>query len=244
MDKLVSIITVVYNAESTIEQSILSVIGQKSRNYQYIIIDGNSTDQTTSIIHKYRGSIGFFSSEGDRGIYDAMNKGLNVIAGEYVLFLGADDFLYDSSVISDFETFVKNRRYDAVFGNVCYTSGTGIFPEFSSKILLHNTIHHQGAFYNRELFAHFRYDINLKLLSDYELNLELYLNRRRMNIGIIDRMISLCTENGMSRRMNNLVISETAKVRSKKISGVMAVIYQGLFIIKFNVWNAIRHYKL
>ena len=88
---LISIITVSYNAVKTIEDTIVSVLGQTYSNIEYIIIDGGSTDGTLDIIKKYEDKITYWVSEPDKGIYDAMNKGILKATGDYLFFLGADD---------------------------------------------------------------------------------------------------------------------------------------------------------
>ena len=95
----ISIITVSYNAAKTIEQTISSVVNQTYQDIEYIIIDGGSTDGTMDIIRKYEDRIAYWISEPDKGIYDAMNKGIDVATGDYVYFLGADDRLVDANII-------------------------------------------------------------------------------------------------------------------------------------------------
>jgi glycosyltransferase involved in cell wall biosynthesis len=91
----ISVIPVVYNAVATLEETILSVINQDFDNFEFIIIDGRSTDGTIEIIKKYQDKITLWISEPDKGIYDAMNKGIQNAKGEYVYFLGAEDVLID-----------------------------------------------------------------------------------------------------------------------------------------------------
>ena len=98
-DTLISVVTVSYNAVSTIEQTILSVINQTYPNVEYIIIDGGSTDGTVDIIKKYADKIAYWVSEPDKGIYDAMNKGVVVATGEWINFMNAGDIFTDSDVI-------------------------------------------------------------------------------------------------------------------------------------------------
>ena len=96
---LISVITVSYNAVSTIEDTILSVINQTYTNIEYIIIDGGSADGTVGIIEKYVDRISYWVSEPDKGIYDAMNKGLKVANGDWAIFMGSDDVFFNNKVI-------------------------------------------------------------------------------------------------------------------------------------------------
>jgi glycosyltransferase involved in cell wall biosynthesis len=90
---LISIITIVYNGITTLEQTILSVINQTYKNSEYIIIDGGSTDSTVDIIKKYEKHFAYWLSEPDKGIYNAMNKGIKLSSGKYIALLNSDDWL-------------------------------------------------------------------------------------------------------------------------------------------------------
>ena len=94
---LISVITVVFNGARTLEQTINSVLAQDYENVEYIIVDGGSKDGTLNIIRNYEEKIDCWLTESDKGIYDAMNKGLDITGGDWVLFLGADDALYDNA---------------------------------------------------------------------------------------------------------------------------------------------------
>ena len=97
----ITIVTVTYNVESTIEQTISSVIRQTYKNKEYVIIDGASTDGSVDIIRRYDRHISYWVSEADQGIYDAMNKGIDVATGDYILFLGADDAFVADDVLEN-----------------------------------------------------------------------------------------------------------------------------------------------
>ena len=97
---LISVVTVSYNAVSTIEQTILSVINQTYPHIEYIIIDGGSTDGTVDVIKKYADKITYWVSEPDKGIYDAMNKGLRRVRGDWCVFMNSGDILYNLSFAS------------------------------------------------------------------------------------------------------------------------------------------------
>lgn len=119
----ISIITVCYNAENSIEKTILSVIDQSLRGIEYLIVDGASTDGTLKIIEKYQGRITKVISEKDNGLYDAMNKGLSLATGDYVLFLNADDTLYAADTIE--EVFNSCKEADVIFGEAMIVNESG-----------------------------------------------------------------------------------------------------------------------
>lgn len=116
----ISIITVVYNSEETIEDTILSVYSQSFRNVEHILIDGGSTDKTLSIINKHRDKISTFISEPDHGIYDAMNKGLKLATGDVVGILNSDDIYYDNDVVASVIGCFNTCGTDSVFSDLVY----------------------------------------------------------------------------------------------------------------------------
>jgi glycosyltransferase involved in cell wall biosynthesis len=121
----ISVITVSYNAQSTIEQCIQSVINQNYPNTEYIIIDGNSSDDTVAILQKYKKHIQAFVSEPDKGIYDAMNKGIALATGDVIGMLNADDFFADNDVLGDIAEAFENNAVDIVYGDLNYIKPGG-----------------------------------------------------------------------------------------------------------------------
>lgn len=116
---LISIITVCYNAERTIKQTIASVVNQDYPNIEYILIDGASTDRTRDIIHSNRNHVAKYLSEPDKGLYDAINKGLDLATGDVVGLLHSDDFYRDNHVLSHIANlFMANPGTDAVSSSV------------------------------------------------------------------------------------------------------------------------------
>ena len=114
---LISIVTVVFNGVSTIEDTINSVLSQQYSNFEYIIVDGGSTDGTIEIIKRYESKITAWVSTPDDGIYDAMNKALGLISGDFVLFLGCDDLLLGDDVLSTAANKIHDRNF-VYYGNV------------------------------------------------------------------------------------------------------------------------------
>ena len=173
---LISIITVSYNAAATIEQTILSVINQDFVDYEYIIVDGGSTDGTVDIIKKYQDRITLWVSEPDRGIYDAMNKGIRYAKGEYVYFLGGDDLLFDNQVLKNVNSYMMDKR-TVYYGNVLFEKRNVIYDgKFNLAKIVTRNISHQSIFYPKEIFEKYSFETKYKIFADYELNLKLYGN--------------------------------------------------------------------
>ena len=106
MRKLISIIIATYNAGSTLESCLKSIIAQKNDLIELLIIDGKSSDNTLKIVNAYRNQIDIFISEKDKGIYDAWNKGIVLANGQWIMFIGADDILY-SDVLEGYIDFIR-----------------------------------------------------------------------------------------------------------------------------------------
>ena len=176
---LVSIITVVYHGEKHIEQTVQSVLNQTYKNIEYIVVDGGSTDATIDILRKYDRKIAYWVSEPDHGIYDAMNKGISLSSGEWLYFLGSDDAIFDKDVLSSIFCNVK-PDVAVVLGNVVDENGRVFRSKIERATLLYNTVHHQAAFYRRDLFADFRYSTRFRVIGDYELNLRVLMEGHRI----------------------------------------------------------------
>lgn len=116
----VSIITVSLNSANIIEDCIESVVNQSYKNIEYIIIDGGSTDGTLDIIKKYENKISFWISKKDHGIYDAMNKGINLATGEIIGIINSDDIYADDFVIENIVEFITKKNVDTCYGNLIY----------------------------------------------------------------------------------------------------------------------------
>lgn len=114
---IVSIVTVVFNDQNHIEKTIESVLGQTYKSIQYIIIDGKSTDNTLQIIEKYRDQIDTIVSEPDKGLYDAMNKSMNFIKGDFVCFLNSGDMFNDNKTVENAIKSIENKKTQIIYGD-------------------------------------------------------------------------------------------------------------------------------
>jgi len=162
----ISIITVVYNGEQFLEETILSVLNQSYENIEYIIIDGGSSDGTLNIIKKYEDKIDYWVSEPDKGIYDAMNKGIDIATGEWVNFMNAGDKIL---FLDSRDFFTKKSTYTNYFYDY---EKFGVFRKPLSKTYLtRNTPCHQSIIYKRSELI--KYDINIPIIADYNQMLEI-----------------------------------------------------------------------
>ena len=146
---LVSVITVVRNAAATITATLDSVRAQRQVDIEHVIVDGTSSDGTLDILKAHQHDQLRWISEPDQGIYDAMNKGIDLAKGEWLLFLGADDVLADPAVLSDIFERQELLQYDLVCGRSSYHGGRECVPRLDWHTLIFNTVHHQAAFYRR-----------------------------------------------------------------------------------------------
>jgi glycosyltransferase involved in cell wall biosynthesis len=132
----VSLITVCFNSANTIKDAIESVLSQDYKDIEYIIVDGKSTDNTVSIIENYSSRISKWISEPDQGIYDAMNKAIQLATGEVVGILNSDDFYFDSTIISVVMKVFETQPVDAVFGDLVFVDANNlsrVVRKYSSK---------------------------------------------------------------------------------------------------------------
>ena len=213
---LLSIITVVFNGEKYIEQTIKNVVDLKFNEYEYIIIDGGSSDDTLSIINKYKPHINKVISEPDSGIYNAMNKGLNLSTGKYILYLNSDDFLEEGSIEKAVEIIKDNANFDIYAGAVKILnknqSLSRIMRPSSKKISYRMSIPHPGAFVSREAMLRVNgFDESFRIAADFDLFQRL-LQKSSNRIMHLELIISNMRYGGVST--SNPLIGYSEQLRS------------------------------
>lgn len=227
---LISIIVPVRNSVGTVSQCIESVLEQSFRGYELIVVDGGSTDGTVDVLRGYKLSSYHWTTGTDGGIYDAMNRGAKRAQGQWLYFLGADDILADKTVLEQVAPHL-GAHPGIVLGDVDYVQGRRVRSSFSQWMLLHNTVHHQGAFYPASLMKHRPYDPDYKLLSDYDLNLEIYLSGvRATHCGVV---IARCRDGGVSRTQLWRSFVETNRIRRQRLPLSKHCALMGLYAVKF-----------
>ncbi len=217
-----SIITVCYNSQLTIERTIQSVLDQTYTDIEYIIIDGKSADNTLSVINPYKDKVARIISEKDNGLYDAMNKGIVRASGDYILFLNADDYLFNETSITRAAAIIREdeRSADVYYGNVLIfdeTSGRANIwqaAKVSRFSLFRSAIPHPATFYSKEAFAkNGLFDLNYPIAADYEWMVRALL-RNGLQFKRIDTLIAVFAKGGISTKPG---LSKRIKAEKKQI---------------------------
>lgn len=204
----VSIITICYNREATIGKAIESVLLQDYPHIEYIVIDGNSKDGTAAIVQSYADKISSFISEPDKGMYDALNKGLQLATGDIIGLMHSDDEFYDATVVSQIvRAFQKNSGTDGVYGDGIYVSNDAeeriirdrIGGSYSLKrvqsgwLPLHPTVYIKRAVMEKYGF----YNLDFKIASDTEFLLR-YLHKYRIKMTYLNSYFVKMRMGGLS----------------------------------------------
>ena len=218
----VSIVTVVYNCSETIQGCIESVLNQDYDNLEYIIVDGGSNDGTLDVIDQYKSQLGHFISEKDKGIYDAMNKGIKLATGDIVGILNADDFFYSTDTISQIvQAFEADTKLDATIADIVFVN------EDNTRILRHYNARkwkpekfawgymppHPSFFCKRRLFDELGlYKIDYKIAADYELLIR-YLYVNRINYRYIPMITTRMRMGGVSTKNLNSILTLNKEIK-------------------------------
>ena len=209
MSPKISIVTVAYNAERYIAQTIDSVIDQTYDDYEYIVVDGASTDRTMDIVRQRGDSIDHVISEPDQGIGDAMNKGLAVAEGEYILFLHADDHLLEPAALAR-AAWLLSSPIDAF--RLFYLSEDGErelprMPNMNWRMNFKMSLDHQAVFCRTSLLRELGgFDTSLRIAMDYDLFLRAY--RRGLRAVTHDLPIAVMRMTGISSQKDRRALLE------------------------------------
>ncbi len=236
-----SIITVTYNAEKVLEDTIQSVVFQTYRNVEYILVDGNSKDNTLAIIHKYRDRITHIISEPDKGLYDAMNKGIHLATGDYVCFLNAGDELHDPETLQKMTYTLKGKELpDVIYGETAIIDDKGHFirmrrlsapdqltwKSFKQGML----VCHQAFFARRILAIQNLYDLQYRFSADFDWCIRIMKQSQTLhNTRLI--LIDYLNE-GMTSRNHKASLKERFRIMTKHYGWLRTLLQHGWFIIR------------
>lgn len=181
----ISIITVCYNSAATVEDTIRSVASQTYGDIEYIVVDGNSHDATVDIIKKYPDTVSHWISEPDKGLYDAMNKGIAMATGDYVGILNSDDTFHETKTIEKIAAFLQSNHVDACTGDILQHRNGKTIRRYSSKrwnpekLKIGFMPPHPAVFFKRKLFDDLGvYILGYKIAADYELIIRYFLKHK------------------------------------------------------------------
>jgi len=238
---LISIITVVLNGEKYLEESILSLHGQKYNNYEHIIIDGGSTDKTLEIIKKYENKIDYWCQKKDKGIYDAFNLGMKLCRGDYLGFLNSDD-LFLPEAFNHLMKYIKNNNdKDFIFGSVKKHWGTlyGYRPYKIYWSWGFYSSHSTGFFIKLQSAKKVGlYNLNYKYSSDYDYFFRMIVKKKMKGIGTKkNELFGIFRRGGFSSKVKfKDHFFEETKIRLDNKQNRILV----LFII---IYKFIKHFK-
>ena len=236
-----SIITVTYNAEKVLEDTIQSVIFQTYRNVEYIIVDGASKDHTLEIVNKYHNRINKVISEPDKGLYDAMNKGIQLATGDYLCFLNASDKFHDSETLQKIVHTLKGQELpDVIYGETAIVDEEGHFlhmrrlstpahlnwKSFKQGML----VCHQAFFVNRELAINHLYDLQYRFSADVDWCIRIMKKAKCLHntrLTLIDYL-----NEGMTTKNHKASLKERFCIMAKHYGLISTILHHGWFVIR------------
>lgn len=210
-----SIITVSFNAFNEIEDTIKSVCNQTFRKFEYIVIDGGSFDGTCDIIEKYSNEISIYISEKDDGIYDAMNKGISLSRGKFLIFMNAGDRFFDCTILSKIVEIESLEQYSLIYGDYYREDHTALVYRTSrdySTIWYGMFASHQAMFFHRQVIEPLKYDISLRIGADYDLVAKIICTKL-LKIKKINVPICIFNTSGISNEDWKFALLENFKTR-------------------------------
>lgn len=211
-----SIITINYNNRNGLRKTIESVVNQTWRDFEYIIIDGGSTDGSVEVIKEFADHIDYWVSEPDKGIYDAMNKGIDKAKGEYCLFMNSGDMIYLPTTLA--EVSPQFDGTDIICGKTLTDARHLLSPPplINFSFLYRSMINHQSMFIDSRVMKKLKYDVSFQIVSDWKFLLEcLVLNNGSYKA--IEPIIALYDTSGLSSLNNELLQQEKREILSAMI---------------------------
>lgn len=235
MSLKISIITVTYNSAATLEQTILSVLGQSYPHIEYIIVDGLSTDGTAAIIDKYRSRIATAISEKDKGLYDALNKGISLATGDVIGLLHSDDFYIDDQVIGKYAALFEKEQAAAAYSDLYYVDkdDTGRIVRrwksgyYSPGAFLNGWMPpHPTFFVRKKIYERLgSFNLDFKSAADYELMLR-FIEKHRISLSYLPEFtVKMRTGGKSNANVKNRVNANLEDRKAWEVNGLKPRFY-------------------
>ena len=236
-----SIITVVLNNEKYIEETIKSVINQNYKNFEYIIIDGKSTDNTLKIIKKYKDKINKFISEKDKGIYDAFNKGISLANGRFICIVNSDDILKPNALSIIHRYINKYPKIDFIFGSV--KKHWGVLYGYKPNKIRYSwgfySSHSTGFYISRAAAKKVGpYNINYKYHADYDYFYRMIVKKKMKGLSTKkNEVVGIFRRGGFSSKIPyRKMFIEEMKIRYNNGQNILILLILGIYKI-LNYWK-------
>nr|WP_081816958.1 glycosyltransferase [Polaribacter sp. Hel_I_88] len=230
----------VLNNLKGLQKTIHSIKVQNFKDFEVWIVDGGSAIETQDYLNTLEKPF-FYQSRVDKGIYDAMNKGISLAKGEWLYFLGTGDFFNNETVLQEVSKYLSNNTYSIISGSIVYQGNKKPFvyskskmtktPFWSFSMWIRNGLHHQGTFYKKVLFKDIKYPLKYKILSDYWLNL--YLYKSTISCKIINTIIANCNSDGVSKAGSWKIYKEEIDLKTDLSSVLFSPFFYSIAYIKF-----------
>ncbi|WQU98345.1 glycosyltransferase [Helicobacter pylori] len=250
----VSVITACFNSEKTIEDTILSVLNQTYKNIEYIIIDGSSADSTLEIIQKYQDRIACVVSEKDKGIYDAMNKGIRRASGDIIALLNSDDFYKDEFVLEKVVHEFENKNCDSVYADLVFVKPNCLEKvvryyesgEFHPKTLLYGVVPaHPTLFVKKEIYERYGlYKSDYKISADFEMIIRLFVVQKISFSYLKEVLVVMCTGGASTRGFKSFLLRNRENIRACKENGIQANVFSMLLKYPRKVMGLFKRKRL
>lgn len=232
----ISIITVVYNNEKTITQAMQSVLSQTYNDIEYVIIDGSSKDNTVNLINNYKENLGYFISEKDSGLYDAMNKGILACTGDVIGILNSDDLYQDSTVIASvMEQFIADPELDILYADLVYVKRDDtdkVVRRWRTKSYYDsffenaNVPPHPALFVKNKVYEKVGlFDLQYKLAADYELMLRMFKKHQFKSKYFSKLVIKMRLGGATNQSFTNIISQNKEVLKAWKNNGLQAPFY-------------------
>lgn len=239
---IVSVVTVTFNNGKNIESTIRSVLNQDYTNIEYIIVDGASTDNTLQIIQSYNNSICYWISEKDNGVYDAMNKAIDLCSGDWIIFLNCGDYFVNNHVLSSIFKIDSVFTYDVLYGDAEYRYNSFKAVEQARQLndLWKGMIcSHQAMFTKLKVMKEVFFDKTYKFAADFKLVNDLFYSGKRFLH--VDAVIISAEVGGLTESNILKSVKERKMIMSLRDNSIRIKFYYNLLIFSTNVKLISRH---